>query len=58
MLTECAIKARARRVSSFETIESGRVHSGMSAGGLRHHAGVANTENKSRHAQPMFASAY
>ena len=55
MLTECTIKARARRVSALETIESRRANTGTSTDGSNRQSGAASFSFKSNRAQPVFA---
>ncbi len=56
MLTECTVKARARRVPAFGMNEVRHACSGMTRGGGYHGSGVPNLAHKPRHAQPVFAA--
>lgn len=58
MLTECATKARARRVSALETIESRRINSGVSQGGLHRHSGATSPVFQSSRTQPVYAPVF
>lgn len=56
MLTECTVKARARRVPAFGTNEIRHACSGMSRGGAYHQSSAPNLAHKPRHAQPVFSA--
>ena len=55
MITECTIKARARRVAALEAIELRRAQSETSTDGSNRHPGAASFAFSSNRAQPVFA---